>query len=139
MIARHIHAAAPPPELDHHAREQQLIETFWKAEQNPVAGMAKKVTRFRETRKSMSQAALFQQVQQPVMDVPVADYSFHAGDIVGTVEKLLKAFRDKKVELETVEAKAVSDFERGTPTAIALYRTVSCSESKRSAYAEREI
>merc|ERR1719486_943594 len=52
-------------------------------------------------------------MQQPVMDVPVADYSFHAGDIVGTVEKLLKAFRDKKVELETTEAKAVSDFERG--------------------------
>merc|ERR1719375_798490 len=46
------------------------------------------------------------------MDVPVADYSFHAGDIVGTVEKLLKAFRDKKVELETTEAKAISDFER---------------------------
>ena len=34
---------------------------------------------------------------------------------VGTVEKLLKAFRDKKVELETTEAKAVSDFERGRP------------------------
>jgi hypothetical protein len=58
-------------------------------------------------------SGLFAFMQQPVMDVPVADYSFHAGDIVGTVEKLLKAFRDKKVELETNEAKAVSDFERG--------------------------
>merc|ERR1719486_790532 len=58
-------------------------------------------------------SGLFAFMQQPVTDVPVADYSFHAGDIVGTVEKLLKAFRDKKVELETTEAKAVSDFERG--------------------------
>ena len=31
------------------------------------------------------------------------------------MEKLLKAFRDKKVELETTEAKAISDFERGRP------------------------
>jgi len=58
-------------------------------------------------------SGLFAFMQQPVMDVPVADYSFHAGDIVGTVEKLLKGFRDKKVELETTEAKAISDFERG--------------------------
>jgi len=58
-------------------------------------------------------SGLFAFMQQPVTDVPVADYSFHAGDIVGTVEKLLKGFRDKKVELETTEAKAVSDFERG--------------------------
>merc|ERR1719473_1433717 len=57
-------------------------------------------------------SGLFAFMQQPVMDVPVADYSFHAGDIVGTVEKLLKAFRDKKVDLETTEAKAISDFER---------------------------
>merc|ERR1719247_1777033 len=57
-------------------------------------------------------SGLFAFMQQPVMDVPVADYSFHAGDIVGTVEKLLKGFRDKKVELETTEAKAISDFER---------------------------
>merc|ERR1719247_1145730 len=55
---------------------------------------------------------LFAFMQQPVMDVPVADYSFHAGEIVGTVEKLLKAFRDKKVDLETTEAKAISDYER---------------------------
>merc|ERR1719313_1638457 len=58
-------------------------------------------------------SGLYAFMQQPVMDVPVADYEFHAGDIVGTVEKLLKAFRDKKVELETTEAKAISDFERG--------------------------
>jgi hypothetical protein len=57
-------------------------------------------------------SGLFAFMQQPVMDVPVADYEFHAGDIIGTVEKLLKAFRDKKVELETTEAKTVSDFER---------------------------
>merc|ERR1719247_61137 len=57
-------------------------------------------------------SGLFAFMQQPVMDVPVADYSFHAGDIVGTVEKLLKGFRDKKVELETTEAKAISDYER---------------------------
>merc|ERR1719441_29170 len=57
-------------------------------------------------------SGLYAFMQQPVMDVPVADYSFHAGDIVGTVEKLLKAFRDKKVELETTEAKAISDYER---------------------------
>merc|ERR1719453_2939108 len=57
-------------------------------------------------------SGLFAFMQQPVTDVPVADYSFHAGDIVGTVEKLLKGFRDKKVELETTEAKAISDYER---------------------------
>jgi len=57
-----------------------------------------------------------------VMDVPVADYSFHAGDIVGTVEKLLKGFRDKKVELETTEAKAVSDFERGQQSRKAMLK-----------------
>jgi hypothetical protein len=57
-------------------------------------------------------SGLFAFMQQPVMDVPVADYEFHAGDIIGTVEKLLKGFRDKKVELETTEAKAISDYER---------------------------
>merc|ERR1719337_356435 len=51
-------------------------------------------------------------LQQPVTDVPVADYTFHAGSIVETLEDLLKAFRDKKVELETAEAKAQSDYER---------------------------
>merc|ERR1719299_88575 len=57
-------------------------------------------------------SGLFAFMQQPVMDVPVADYEFHAGSIIETVEKLLKAFRDKKVELETIEAKAQSDYER---------------------------
>merc|ERR1719426_241664 len=51
-------------------------------------------------------------LQQPVADVPVADYTFHATSIIQTCEELLKAFRDKKVELETIEAKAQSDFER---------------------------
>jgi DNA repair exonuclease SbcCD ATPase subunit len=51
-------------------------------------------------------------LQQPVTDVPVADYTFHATSIVETLDDLLKAFRDKKVELETIEAKAQSDFER---------------------------
>jgi hypothetical protein len=51
-------------------------------------------------------------LQQPVTDVPVADYTFHAGSIISTLEDLLKAFRDKKVELETIEAKAQSDHER---------------------------
>merc|ERR1719337_656492 len=51
-------------------------------------------------------------LQQPVTDVPVADYTFHAGSIIETLEDLLKAFRDKKVELETAEAKAQSDYER---------------------------
>merc|ERR1719326_2900599 len=57
-------------------------------------------------------SGIFAFMQQPVTDVPVADYEFHAGDIIGTVEKLLKGFRDKKVELETTEAKAISDYER---------------------------
>jgi DNA repair exonuclease SbcCD ATPase subunit len=51
-------------------------------------------------------------LQQPVTEVPVADYTFHATSIIETVEELLKAFRDKKVELETIEAKAQSDYER---------------------------
>merc|ERR1719235_2546662 len=38
------------------------------------------------------------------------------------VEKLLKAFRDKKVELETTEAKAVSDFERGQQSRKAMLK-----------------
>jgi len=48
-------------------------------------------------------------LQQP-SDVPVADYTFHAGDIIETLETLHKEFRDKKVELERSEAKAESDF-----------------------------
>jgi hypothetical protein len=48
-------------------------------------------------------------LQQPA-DVPVNDYTFHAGDIVETLEELHKEFRDKKVELERSEAKAESDF-----------------------------
>jgi len=51
-------------------------------------------------------------LQQPISEVPVADYTFHATSIIETVEELLKAFRDKKVELETIEAKAQSDYER---------------------------
>merc|ERR1719235_3030901 len=51
-------------------------------------------------------------LQQPVTEVPVADYTFHATSIIETVEELLKAFRDKKVELETIEAKAQSDYDR---------------------------
>jgi hypothetical protein len=43
-------------------------------------------------------------------DVPVADYTFHAGDIIETLETLHKEFRDKKVELERSEARAESDF-----------------------------
>merc|ERR1719235_84321 len=38
------------------------------------------------------------------------------------VEKLLKAFRDKKVELETTEAKAISDFERGQQSRKAMLK-----------------
>jgi len=60
-----------------------------------------------------SNSGLAALVQQPVMDVPVADYSFHAGDIVGTLDKLLTGFRAKIVELEEKEQKAASDYERG--------------------------
>merc|ERR1719299_150818 len=67
-------------------------------------------------------SGLFAFMQQPVMDVPVADYEFHAGSIIETVEKLLKAFRDKKVELETIEAKAQSDFERAMQSKAALLK-----------------
>jgi hypothetical protein len=49
-------------------------------------------------------------LQQP-SDPPVNDYTFHAGDIVETLEDLHKEFRDKKVELERSEAKAQSDFD----------------------------
>ena len=81
-----------------------------------VQGMMKTAVNMADAMGLVEQnSGLYAFMQQPVMDVPVADYSFHAGDIVGTVEKLLKAFRDKKVELETTEAKAVSDFERGRP------------------------
>merc|ERR1719235_2498757 len=38
------------------------------------------------------------------------------------VEKLLKAFRDKKVDLETTEAKAISDFERGQQSRKAMLK-----------------
>merc|ERR1719335_1593168 len=79
-----------------------------------VQGMMKTAVNMADAMGLVEQnSGLYAFMQQPVMDVPVADYSFHAGDIVGTVEKLLKAFRDKKVELETTEAKAISDFERG--------------------------
>merc|ERR1719261_1555948 len=78
-----------------------------------VQGMMKTAVNMADAMGLVEQSSgLYAFMQQPVMDVPVADYSFHAGDIVGTVEKLLKAFRDKKVELETNEAKAISDYER---------------------------
>jgi predicted nucleic acid-binding Zn-ribbon protein len=62
-------------------------------------------------------------LQQPVTEVPVADYTFHAGSIIATLEELLKAFRDKKVELETAEAKAQSDFERAMQSKAALLKS----------------
>merc|ERR1719498_2168696 len=61
-------------------------------------------------------------LQQPVTDVPVADYTFHATSIIETIEDLLKAFRDKKVELETIEAKAQSDYERAMQSKAALLK-----------------
>jgi len=60
-------------------------------------------------------------LQQPA-EVPVADYTFHAGGIIETLDDLLKAFRDKKVELETAEAKAQSDFERAMQSKAALLK-----------------
>jgi len=60
-------------------------------------------------------------LQQPA-EVPVADYTFHAGGIIETLDELLKAFRDKKVELETAEAKAQSDFERAMQSKAALLK-----------------
>jgi DNA repair exonuclease SbcCD ATPase subunit len=41
---------------------------------------------------------------------PVEDYTFKAGPIIETLEGLWKEFREKKVELETSEQKAESDF-----------------------------
>jgi peptidoglycan hydrolase CwlO-like protein len=88
-----------------------------------VQGMMKTAVNMADAMGLVEQnSGLYAFMQQPVMDVPVADYSFHAGDIVGTVEKLLKAFRDKKVELETTEAKAVSDFERGQQSRKAMLK-----------------
>jgi hypothetical protein len=49
-------------------------------------------------------------LQAPIGDAPVADYTFHAGGIIETLEELWKDFRAKKVELEENEAKAESDF-----------------------------
>jgi hypothetical protein len=60
-------------------------------------------------------------LQQPA-EVPVADYTFHAGGIIETLDDLLKAFRDKKLELETAEAKAQSDFERAMQSKAALLK-----------------
>jgi hypothetical protein len=45
-----------------------------------------------------------------LLSQPVEDYTFKAGPVIETLEGLWKTFRDKKVELETNEQKAESDF-----------------------------
>merc|ERR1719281_1960087 len=49
--------------------------------------------------------------KQPITDVPVADYSFHAGGIVETLEGLLNTFREKRTKLESDNTSAQSSYD----------------------------
>jgi DNA repair exonuclease SbcCD ATPase subunit len=49
--------------------------------------------------------------KQPVMDVPVADYTFHAGGIIETLENLLNTFREKRNTLESDNTSAQSAYD----------------------------
>jgi DNA repair exonuclease SbcCD ATPase subunit len=45
---------------------------------------------------------------QQIPEVPVADYDFHSGGIVGTLEQLLGSFRSKHQEIEDAETSEVA-------------------------------
>lgn len=47
---------------------------------------------------------------QQAPGVPTEDYKFHSDGVVETLEKLLKDFRAKKVEVDEAEAKAAAEF-----------------------------
>jgi hypothetical protein len=49
--------------------------------------------------------------KQPITDVPVADYTFHAGGIVETLEGLLNTFREKRTKLESDNTSAQSSYD----------------------------
>merc|ERR1719174_963285 len=49
--------------------------------------------------------------KQPITDVPVADYTFHAGGIIETLEDLLNTFRAKRVSLEDDNTAAQSSYD----------------------------
>merc|ERR1719387_2544385 len=49
--------------------------------------------------------------KQPITDVPVADYTFHAGGIIETLEDLLNTFREKRVSLESDNTAAQSSYD----------------------------
>merc|ERR1719313_2208064 len=49
--------------------------------------------------------------EQPVMDVPVADYTFHAGGIIETLEGLLQTFREKRSLLESDNTSSQSAYD----------------------------
>merc|ERR1719443_2600799 len=49
--------------------------------------------------------------KQPITDVPVADYTFHAGGIILTLEDLLNTFREKRTTLESDNTSAQSAYD----------------------------
>merc|ERR1719191_2689826 len=49
--------------------------------------------------------------KQPITDVPVADYTFHAGGIISTLEDLLNTFREKRTTLESDNTSAQSAYD----------------------------
>jgi MFS superfamily sulfate permease-like transporter len=49
--------------------------------------------------------------KQPITDVPVADYTFHAGGILSTLEDLLNTFREKRTTLESDNTSAQSAYD----------------------------
>jgi len=57
--------------------------------------------------KSQKVLALLQQGP----DVPMEDYKFHSGDIIDTLEKLGKSFRDTKIDVDAEEVKSVAEFD----------------------------
>merc|ERR1719174_3056619 len=52
--------------------------------------------------------------KQPITDVPVADYTFHAGGIIETLEDLLNTFREKRTSLESDNTSAQSSYDLAT-------------------------
>jgi len=48
-------------------------------------------------------------LEQP-SDVPVSDYDFRSGDIIGTIEQLLATFREKRTALENDNASGKSNY-----------------------------
>jgi hypothetical protein len=74
------------------------------------AQVFKKVQDLVQTGLAMAEALNLNVKGISALQQPVEDYTFHAGDIIETLETLWKDFRAKKVELEENEAKAESDF-----------------------------